>query len=281
MKKRAPIIIAVVVFLAGVGILAYPKVSDFISRYTSNVHINSYVQQVVSMDETERNEELEAANEYNAALARGDAGVYETQADTGDVTIDPSWLERVDMLRDDAMIGYIKIPKIDVYLPIYQGTSSEILEDGVGHLKNTSLPVGGTSTHAVLSGHTGLPTADLLTDLDQMQVGDVFYLYVMGEALAYTVDQIKIVLPEDTEDLGIVYGQDYVTLVTCTPYGINSHRLLVRGIRTEYTAQDDEVQAMQYKSVQSQLAVIPGYAFAIAAAVWFLIKALFRRLNRI
>ena len=141
------------------------------------------------------------------------------------------------------MMGYIIIPRLNTTIPIYHGTSESVLQVGVGHMETTSLPVGGESTHAALSGHRGLPTASLFTDLDQMQVGDQFYIKVLGHTLAYQVDQILTVLPDETQPLAIVPGEDYVTLITCTPYGVNSHRLLVRGTRIPYSEQEMEQAA--------------------------------------
>ena len=149
-------------------------------------------------------------------------------------------------------MGYVVIPKIDVNLPIYHGTSEEVLQKGVGHLQNTSLPVGGESTHAVLSGHTGLSSAKLFTDLDKLEEGNIFYIKTLGETFAYEVDQIKIVEPHETSDLLIESDKDYVTLVTCTPYGINSHRLLVRGTRIPYTEEvEKEIKKEQKENVGS------------------------------
>ena len=147
-------------------------------------------------------------------------------------------------------MGYLEIPSIEVYLPIYHGTSEGVLQSGIGHLGNTSLPIGGENTHAVLSGHTGLPNARLLTVLDKLQEGDQFYIHVLDEILAYEVDQIKVVEPDDISDIFIEEGEDYVTLVTCTPYGINSHRLLVRGTRVPYT---EEKKEHQVRPVQAHI----------------------------
>ena len=143
------------------------------------------------------------------------------------------FLQQVNVSKD-GMMAYLQIPKIDVKLPIYHSTSNGILQKGVGHMEGSSLPIGGTSTHAVLSGHRGLPNSKLFTDLDKIKVGDIFYISVLGDTLAYEVDQIKTVLPSQTDDIEIVDGEDYVTLVTCTPYSVNTHRLLVRGKRTDY-----------------------------------------------
>jgi len=168
-------------------------------------------------------------------------------------------------------MGYIDIPKINVYLPIYHGSSEEILQKGVGHLQNTSLPIGGKSTHAVLTGHRGLATATLFTDLDQLVQGDLFYIHILNGELVYRVDQIKVVELEDTSDLVIQQGEDYVTLVTCTPYGINTQRLLVRGTRVE----NESVQrrAQPELKLVNEVAVVPaGLLVVIALPVVLLIR---------
>ena len=151
---------------------------------------------------------------------------------------------------DNGMMGYISIPKIDVRIPIYHGTSSDILQKGVGHLEGSSLPVGGESTHAILSAHRGLPSSRLFTDLDQLKEGDIFYIYVLDEVLAYQVDQVLVTEPSETEALKIVDGKDYITLVTCTPYAVNTHRLLVRGERIEYNKQVEE-QTVEDRSLST------------------------------
>ena len=266
------------VFLIGLCVLLYPMASDLISRWTSNVSIRSYVQQVAEMDDMERQSQLAEARAYNQALASGQTGGYALDGGGEESAFETSWMERVEMLREGAMIGYLKIPKINVYLPIRHGTSTEVLEEGVGHLDNTSLPVGGLATHAALSGHTGLPTSHLLTDLDQLEAGDVFYVYVLGETLAYLVDQIKVVEPTQTDDLAVVPGEDYMTLVTCTPYGINSHRLLVRGRRTAYTETAEET--LQRLSARKEALLIPGYVFSAIAGLLYLLGACVARMKR-
>ena len=162
----------------------------------------------------------------------------------------------LDLVDVGESIGFIEIPKIDVYLPIYSGTGEDVLQKGVGHLAESSYPIGGTSTHSVLTGHRGLPSAVLFTDLDKLEEGDVFYLHVLDEVLAYKVDQIKVVLPEETQDIGIVEGKDYCTLVTCTPYAINTHRLLVRGERTEYIPPEELAEQNAVHEVQSQTCLL-------------------------
>ena len=266
------------VFLIGLCVLLYPMASDLISRWTSNVSIRSYVQQVAEMDDIERQSQLAEARAYNQALASGQTGGYALDGGGEESAFETSWMERVEMLREGAMIGYLKIPKINVYLAIRHGTSTEVLEEGVGHLDNTSLPVGGLATHAALSGHTGLPTSHLLTDLDQLEAGDVFYVYVLGETLAYLVDQIKVVEPTQTDDLAVVPGEDYMTLVTCTPYGINSHRLLVRGRRTAYTETAEET--IERLSARKEALLIPGYVFSAIAGLLYVLGACVARMRR-
>ena len=278
MKNKLTIASVAFVFLIGLCVLLYPMASDLISRWTSNVSIRSYVQQVAEMDDMERQSQLAEARAYNQALASGQTGGYALDGGGEESAFETTWMERVEMLREGAMIGYLKIPKINVYLPIRHGTSTEVLEEGVGHLDNTSLPVGGLATHAALSGHTGLPTSHLLTDLDQLEAGDVFYVYVLGETLAYLVDQIKVVQPTQTDDLAVVPGEDYMTLVTCTPYGINSHRLLVRGRRTAYTETAEET--LQRLSARKEALLIPGYVFSAIAGLLYLLGACVARMKR-
>ena len=204
--------------------------------------INEYKEVVENIDDNTKEEELEHARDYNKLLI-GTAIVTDP--------FDPEAQKRLEKssdyfnilnLDEKGLMGYIVIPKINVNLPIYHGTSEDVLQKGVGHLQNTSFPVGGEGTHAVLSGHTGLSSAKLFTDLDKLEEGELFFIEVLGEKLAYKIDQIKIVEPSETSDLVIKSGEDYVTLVTCTPYGINSHRLLVRGTRIPYT-EDVEKEA--------------------------------------
>lgn len=227
-KRRLPLVFIFLFLLVGVAIFMYPKVSNWLSLYTSRVEIGSYNNAVKEMD-TSQLEALEKdANNYNEALAKKD-----TQA--------LSVINYQALLTVTDAIGYVDIPKINIYLPIFHDMSDEVLQKGVGHMSGTSLPVGGKSTHAVLPAHTGLPSAELFTDLDQMELGDVFYIHVLGKVLAYKIDQIKVVLPEDDSDIQIVEGEDYVTLLTCTPYGINDHRLLVRGTRIPYEESSKEI----------------------------------------
>lgn len=226
-KKHISTIIIVLIFLAGLGFLLYPTVSNLWNRAHQSRAIATYTKQVEKLDDSQNKEMLKAARKYNISLlkksdhwklSKKDKKKYESLLDVSGTGI----------------MGYIEVPKIDCSLPIYHGTDEGALQIAIGHLEGSSLPVGGKNTHCVLSGHRGLPSARLFTDLDQMEEGDVFVLNVLGRKLAYEVDQIKVVLPDEMSDLEIVQGKDLCTLVTCTPYGINTHRLLVRGHRTKY-----------------------------------------------
>ena len=252
MRKKLPIIFMVSIFLIGLGIMLYPVISNFYIEHKQSTVINNYEKVIENTSNEELKAEIERAQKYNELL-------------TGNVIItDPFDLEAQKKLKEDTdyfniinlagdgIMGYISIPKINVKLPIYHGTSEEVLQKGVGHLENTSLPIGGEGSHSVLSGHTGLSTAKLFTDLNKVEEGNIFYMEVLGEKLAYKVDQIKIVEPHDTSDLVINSTEDYVTLVTCTPYGVNSHRLLVRGVRVPYTEQiEKEIEKEQSDKVRS------------------------------
>lgn len=236
---------AALMILSGIGVAMYPVVSNAVAQRHASAVIDSYDDTVQSMDTEKLDAAKEAARSYNEqlsnAVGRDAAG---EAADTG--------TSYVDLMDVGESLGYIKIPKIDVNLPIYEGTSDEVLLKGVGHLEGSSYPLGGDSTHSVLTGHRGLAEAVLFTDLDKMQEGDKFYLHVMDEVLAYQVDQVKVVEPEHTEDLEIIPGGDYCTLVTCTPYAINTHRLLVRGERTEYIPPEELTEQNAVHEVQSQ-----------------------------
>ena len=238
---------AALMILSGIGVAMYPVVSNAVAQRHASAVIDSYDDTVQSMDTEKLDAAKEAARSYNEqlsnAVGRDAAG---EAADTG--------TSYVDLMDVGESLGYIKIPKIDVNLPIYEGTSDEVLLKGVGHLEGSSYPLGGDSTHSVLTGHRGLAEAVLFTDLDKMQEGDKFYLHVMDEVLAYQVDQVKVVEPEHTEDLEIIPGGDYCTLVTCTPYAINTHRMLVRGVRVPYNGEDEDAdtpQAVQYQALNT------------------------------
>lgn len=218
----------VILFLAGMGIMLYPTVSDWWNSMHASRAIASYVEAVGSMTQEEKDAILEAARAYNEALP---AGVHFLLSDE-----EYAEYESLLDLNGSGIMGYINIPAIGVNMPLYHSTDESVLQIAIGHIPGSSLPVGGEKSHCVVSGHRGLPSARLFTDLDQIVEGDTFMVTVLDQVLTYQVDQIRIVLPEETDELAIVEGEDYFTMVTCTPYGINSHRLLVRGRRIENAA---------------------------------------------
>ena len=226
-KKNLSTIALVLVFFVGLSVLLYPTISDYWNSLHQSQAIATYADSVAEMDEQDYEEMWNAAQEYNEKL-------FETGHGLGLKKKEKKEYNNLLNVSGTGIMGYIEIPKIDCSLPIYHGTDEGALQIAIGHLEGSSLPVGGKSTHCVLSGHRGLPSARLFTDLDQMEEGDVFVLNVLGRKLAYEGDQIKVVLPDEMSDLEIVQGKDLCTLVTCTPYGINTHRLLVRGHRTKY-----------------------------------------------
>lgn len=232
-KRKLPILCAaILMFLLALGITLYPLISNWYNeRHQSEIH-TQYEEIMEQIDDTELLEARAAAADYNATLVPG------TQSgDSFSQEAIREAAENYDSLLNmagDGIMGYVQIPMIRVDLPIYHGTETETLDVGIGHLLGTSLPVGGESTHSVLTAHSGMATQKLFSDLDQLESGDVFYLQVLGETLAYQVDVINTVLPHDTTYLGITEGKDHCTLVTCTPFGVNTHRLLVRGTRIPY-----------------------------------------------
>ena len=225
------------VFLIGAGILFYPTVSDLWNNYRNQQLISEYTEVVETLESEDFSEIWAEAREYNAQHTVNTI-LDAFDEEEGDYVLSHPYDQVLNPTGNEIM-GYLEIPKISVKLAIYHGIGTEALENGCGHIEGTSLPIGGVGTHSVLSAHRGLPSAKLFTDLDQLEIGDLFYITVLDEKLAYKVDQILTVLPEETDDLAIEEDKDLVTLVTCTPYGVNSHRLLVRGERTEYVPEED------------------------------------------
>jgi len=226
MKKHLSTIILVLILIIGLSLLLYPSFSDWWNSFHSSRAISSYVETVAGMDDEQYEEIWAAAREYNQSLV---------ERPNSFILSDKQKKEYEALLNigGNGIMGYVNIPSIDVSLPIYHGTEESALQIAIGHLEWTSLPVGGKSSHCVVSGHRGLPSARLFTDLDKLVVGDLFTFQVLDEVITYEVDQILIVEPHETEDLLIEEGKDYCTLMTCTPYGINTHRLFVRGHRVE------------------------------------------------
>ena len=231
MKKKSSFVTAILIaaLLAGALLLLYPTISDYWNSFHQSRAIASYAEQVADLDDTTYDQIWADARAYNETLDNSTSRFVMTEEQK-------ELYEALLNIADNGVMGYIEIPKIKCNLPIYHGTDEAVLQIAIGHVQGSSLPAGGESTHCVLSGHRGLPSAKLFSDLDQLAEGDVFLLRVLDETLTYEVDQIRTVLPNELDDLAIEEGKDYCTLVTCTPYGINSHRLLVRGHRVENQA---------------------------------------------
>ena len=234
MKRRQilSILAAVVVFLLALGLMLYPIISNRINaKYASEIQ-TSYEAVLEDTDNSELLAAMEAAIRYNETITPGatDTDSYSQEA----LLAASQDYENLLNIAGDGIMAYVQIPKIDVQLPVYHGTNNDSLDRGIGHLLGSSLPVGGESTHTILTAHSGMASQKMFSDLPQLEIGDIFYLKVLGETLAYQVDQINTVLPHDTTYLGIEQGEDLCTLVTCTPFGVNTHRLLVRGERIPY-----------------------------------------------
>ena len=242
MKKKIPGILFGLLFLIGFGILVYPTVADQWNTYRQSRLISSYERTVEEMEPEDFSAEWEKARAFNDTLTQN--SIYGDVFGEEDQELEDTDYWKVLNVGGDGVMGYLSIPKINIKLSIYHGTADDVLQTGVGHLNGTKLPIGGESTHSVLAAHRGLPSARLFTDIDQMKKGDKFYIHILDETLAYQVDQIlDMVDKDDTETLEkalqIEEGKDQVTLFTCTPYGVNSHRLLVRGTRVPYEGEEE------------------------------------------
>lgn len=263
MKNKLSTIILAVVFLAGLSLILYPSVSNYWNSLHASKAVADYAENVQNINEDEYKKMLKNAHAYNKALLERNSDFY--------LTADLK--EKYDSLLDigdNGIMGYIEIPNINISLPIYHGVDESVLQIAVGHLDWSSLPVGGKNTHCVLSGHRGLPSAKLFTNLDQLVEGDTFVIRVLNEVLTYEVDQILIVEPENTDSLLIEKGKDLCTLVTCTPYGINSHRLLVRGHRVE-TKKETTIRVVSDAIRIEPLIVAPIVAVPILIALIILV----------
>lgn len=247
MKKKLNTILIAVLFLAGLSVLLYPLVANQWNSYRQSQLISEYTENIEKQDSEETIDydlEWAKADAYNKNLMPMILPDSFAVAEMSDR--DEAYMACLN-LNNDGMMGIVEIPKIDVKIPIYHTTDEDVLEIGAGHLEGSSLPIGGESTHAVISAHRGLPSATLFTDLDKLEEGDHFLLHILNDTLCYEVDQILVVEPEDTEALSVEEGEDLVTLLTCTPYGVNSHRLLVRGHRVPYVP--EEVQEENHSSI--------------------------------
>lgn len=259
MRNKFSIGVISLLILTGVALLLYPVMSQWLAQRNQISMIQAYEDKTAEMTEEEIQKQFALAEEYNRAL---------TGISLKDPFIPGSGISLPEnynsILNIHDNIGYVEIPAIHVFLPIYHGSSEPVLQKGVGHMPNTAFPIGGKGNHSVLTGHTELPTAKLFTDLDQVNVGDVFYLTVLGKKLAYEVDRIIVVKPDETDELRPVAGKDYVTLVTCTPHFVNSHRLFVRGTRIPYKEMNQPRKVTA--AVNWQLIIIIAFVILAAAS---------------
>ena len=254
MKKHLSTILLFLMFFIGLSLLLYPSFADWWNSFHQSRAVASYVEQVANMDDDQYDEIWSAAWDYNRSLIDR----------PNDYLLSDEQRQHYNALLNvggNGIMGYIEVPKMDIVYPIYHGTDEAVLQIAIGHLDWTSMPVGGESSHCVVSGHRGLPSARLFTDLDQMEIGDAFLLRVLDEVLTYEVDQILIVEPHVTEDLLIVEGEDLCTLITCTPYGINSHRMLVRGHRIA-TEEVKAVRRVTADAVQIEPVIVAPFVAA-------------------
>jgi len=267
MRKHLSTIILVIVLIVGVMILLYPTVSDYWNSFHQSRAIASYLEQIENIDPVDYEKEWARAEQYNRAL---------TSRPNRFMLSEEEYAEYETMLNPtgSGIIGYIEIPKINCSLPIYHGTDEAVLQIAVGHIEGSSLPTGGAGTHTVLSGHRGLPSARLFTDLDQIEEDDLFVIRVLDRVMTYMVDQILIVLPEEMDGLAIDPREDYCTLVTCTPYGINSHRLLVRGKRTDNVEMEQIIKVVSDATQVKPILVAPVLAapMLLILLVWMMIS---------
>lgn len=265
MKKHSGTILLVLIFFVGLAVMLYPTISDYINQRNQTRVVNSYAQQVDGLSDADYTAYFDAADVFNQKIAADPDALYHADRfSTYSTTLD---------VTGTGIMGYITIPRIGVELPIYHGTSDAVLQVAAGHLEGTSLPVGGTSTHTVISAHRGLPSAKLFTNLDQLEVGDTFTITVLDRVLTYEVDRISIVLPTETDLLQPVEGQDYVTLMTCTPYGINTHRLLVRGHRVNTRESQKHVRVTADATRIDPIITAPVIALPMLAVllIWLLV----------
>ena len=265
MKKNKSTIILILVFFVGLSVMLYPTISDYVNQLHQTRAVANYAADVDKLSDADYTAYFEAADAFNAQIAADPDALYFPDRF-------PSYESTLDVTGTGIM-GYITIEKIGVELPIYHGTSDAVLQVAAGHLEGTSLPVGGASTHAVISAHRGLPSAKLFTNLDQLEVGDTFTITVLDRTLTYEVDNISIVLPTETDSLKVSEGKDYITLMTCTPYGINTHRLLVRGHRVNTRESQKHVRVTADATRIDPIITAPVIALPMLAVllIWLLV----------
>lgn len=283
-RKVITIVLAVITFILALGMTLYPIISNHINeKYASEIY-TAYEKMVEQADDSTLQEAKESADAYNDSIILGTAGDAYSQSALQEASAD--YEAQLDIAGNGTM-GYVEIPKIKVKLPIYHGTNNDTLARGIGHLLGSSLPVGGENAHSILTGHSGMASQKMFTDLEQLILGDVFYLHVLDETLAYQVDSIQTVLPYDTSLLGVISGEDYCTLVTCTPYGVNTHRLLVRGTRIPYEEAEVLVENLRQEELPKSnweemymLGIWLGILIALIIALIVVIVLLIRNKRR-
>lgn len=270
MKRSTIIILAIVLFVAALGLTFYPIISNYVNTlYASEIH-TAYEEVIAQTDNSALMEAKELAIAYNESITPGAAQDTYSQESLKEASVD---YESQLNIAGDGIMGYVHVPKIGVNLPIYHGTDSDSLERGIGHLLGSSLPIGGADTHSILTAHSGMASQKMFSDLPQVAIGDVFYLNVLGETLAYQIDEINTVLPHDTTYLGIEQDMDICTLVTCTPFGVNTHRLLVRGSRIPY----EEAEVIEEVTTQEEVVstweqqYVKGLVIGLAVVLTFVI----------
>lgn len=258
-KHKAIKIGIMITFILGISMLSFSLFSNIIFTQKVENILATYEKNIETADESKKQQMLENAKKYNENLAKHGVAYYDENA-------------KINIDVGNGIIGRIEIPIIDVYLPIYNGTSDEVLSNGVGHLEGTSLPIGGKSTHSVLTAHRGLPNAKLFTRLDELKKGDMFYISVLGEEMAYEVNEIREVLPDDTSLFNVTADKDIVSLVTCTPYGINTHRLIVTGERVPFEKQVKEDIKPKIMSVRELVFIILPISFLVIAIIIYILE---------
>ena len=269
------VVVIIIVLLVGVGVLAYPAISNYVSQKNGSYAIQEYEVAVVELNETAIEAAWDEAEKYNESLA-GQPVHDPFLEGTGMAMLD----NYNEILSINERMGYVEIPKISVKLPVYHGTSNEVLQNNVGHLEGSSMPIGGAGTHSVLTGHTGLTHAKIFTDLIELEEGDLFYIHVLNKTLVYKIDQIKVIEPDTTDDLRRADEKDYCTLLTCTPYAINSHRLLVRGERTEYIPEEREaIKSVTGLTKGNHIMLITAIITSIAMVIIIIIVLIAHKRN--
>ena len=263
MRKRLSTIALVLILILGIAILLYPTVSDYWNTYHQSRAIANYIEQVSNVPAADYTEEWAKARAYNATLRQKQNRFALSEEEYREY-------ESLLNLTGSGIMGYVEVPQIGCTLPIYHGTDEAVLQIAIGHIEGSSLPTGDVGEHAVLSGHRGLPSAKLFTDLDKLEIGDLFVIRVLDEIMTYEVDQVLIVLPDELDALAFEEGQDLCTLVTCTPYGINSHRLLVRGHRTENVEAEQMIKVVSDATQIDPMLMAPIFAAPILLAMYLI-----------